>query len=96
MPHLLIREIFLSTAGVSPLANFFEVVHGPLLLFRSGISTKNLLISIERIRRKYDKGMYRLTDKVRPWTEEEIVAGVQTVTDSLTGMDTALCLQHPV
>ena len=59
-------------------------------------STKNLLISIERIRRKYDKGMYRLTDKVRPWTEEEIVAGVQTVTDSLTGMDTALCLQHPV
>ena len=29
-------------------------------------STKNLLISIERIRRKYDKGMYRLTDTVRP------------------------------
>ena len=35
-------------------------------------------------------------ERSRPWTEEEIVAGVQTVTDSLTGMDTALCLQHPV
>ena len=47
-------------------------------------STKNLLISIERIRRKYDKGMYRLTDTVRPWTEEEIVAGVPVwITDDV-------------
>jgi len=53
-------------------------------------STKNLLIAIERIRRRYDKGVYEITDKVRPWTDEEILDGVQAVTDSLTGKKNSL------
>jgi len=53
-------------------------------------ATKNLLIAIERIRRRYDKGMFAITDKVRPWTDEEILDGVQAVTDSLTGKKNSL------
>ena len=50
-------------------------------------STKNLLITIERIRRRYEKEsdslVFRLTDKVRPWTEEEIMDGVKKVLNLL-------------
>jgi len=48
-------------------------------------STKNLLISIERIRRRYEQGVYQMTDKVRPWTQQEIVDAVQSVSDTITG-----------
>jgi hypothetical protein len=53
-------------------------------------STKNLLISIERIRRKYDQQVYKMTDQVRPWTEDEIKQGVINITDSITGTKDSL------
>jgi len=41
-------------------------------------------------RRRYEKGVFKMTDKVRPWTQEEIIDGLGTVTDSITGKKNSL------